>query len=459
MRGLVLARLLVTPEDSPGQEEPIENHGALLDDAPSILREVTLWPLAGVGLLSFILGFFLSRLGRSESSARRSQASDPTPHVELEAYRESQRTKARLEQENQTFSEFFQILTDFTKELDGKMDISLLPKELLKIVDKIFLPSQILIFLTDPNLPGRLILKESKNGPKSVGTVREIPMGEGKIGWVAQERTTMDQEDFVREMRSGGGSLDVPGYFGFKVDLCAPMLGNKQATQGVISVGGITRHPKFEKRLLSMIADLGAMSMINRRLMDEQRSKANSDGLTGLITKRYLQELLGEEIHKAETSHAPVSVFIFDLDHFKKLNDTHGHLTGDRVLKETAEVIRKTVREGDLPARWGGEEFLVVLPATPKEGACRAAEKVRDALARHTFHDDEGEAIARVTLSGGVATFPDDGRTQSELVGAADEALYQAKRAGRNKVLPAQPKFLSEPIEEPTLESERGPAA
>jgi len=430
-----------------------------MNDAPSILREVTLWPLAGVGVFAFVLGYLLSRMGRSEGTTRRVPSPDSGGYVDVDAYRESQRTKARLEQENQTFSEFFQLLTDFTRELDGKIDASLLPKQLLKIADKIFLPSQILIFLTDANVPGKLILKEAKSPPKDLGTSREISIGEGKIGWVAQMKTTMDQEDFVREMRTGGTNLDAPGHFRFKVDLCAPMLGNNQETQGVISVGGITRHPKFEKRLLSMIADLGAMSLMNRRLMDEQRSKANSDGLTGLITKRYLQELLGEEIHKSEVVHSPVSLFIFDLDHFKKLNDTHGHLTGDRVLKETAEVIRKTIREGDISARWGGEEFLLILPGTPKEGAWRAAEKVRDALARHVFHDDDGDPIGKVTLSGGVAAFPDDGRTQSELVGAADEALYRAKRSGRNKVLEAEPKFLSEAGEETLIGNESGGAA
>jgi diguanylate cyclase (GGDEF)-like protein len=383
-------------------------------------------------------------MGRGEAPTTRGASQESGAFVDLETFRESQKIKARLELENQAFSEFFQLLTDFTRELDGNMDISLLPRRLLGIVDKIFLPSQILVFITDPILTDRLILKESKSSAKDALAPREIPFGEGKIGWVAQSRTTMDQEDFVREMRTGGANLDAPGHFRFKVDLCAPMLENNQSLQGVISVGGITRHPKFEKRLLSMIADLGAMSLMNRRLMEGQRRKANSDGLTGLITKRYLQELLGEEIHKAEVENKPVSLFIFDLDHFKKLNDTHGHLTGDLVLKETAEVLRKTVREGDIAARWGGEEFLIILPATPKEGAWVAAEKVRQALARHVFHDEAGDPIAAVTLSGGVATFPGDGRTQSQLVGAADEALYGAKRSGRNKVMKAEPKFFSE---------------
>jgi diguanylate cyclase (GGDEF)-like protein len=426
---------------------------------PSILNEVTIWPLAGIGLCAFVLGFFIARMGRSEKRPAHPLAPESQGSVDLDAYRELQRSKSRLEQENQTYSDFFQVLTDFTKELDGSMDISMLPRRLMEVVDKIFLPGQIFIFLVDPNVPQSLILKEAKTISKDLGPTREIRFGEGKIGWVAQTGTTMDQEDFVREMRSGGANLDAPGHFRFKVELCAPMLANNHTTQGVISVGGITRHPKFEKRLLSMIADLGAMHLIIRRLMEEQRKKANSDGLTQLITKRYLQELLGEAIHKAEIDHKPVSVFIFDLDHFKKLNDTHGHLTGDRVLKETAEVVRKTIREADIAARWGGEEFLIVLPSTPKEGAWRAAEKVREGLARHTFHDDQGDAIGKVTLSGGIASFPDDGRTQSELVRAADEALYSAKRSGRDRVLKAEPKFLSDGNEEIYLGKEDSGAA
>src|SRR5437867_8432767 len=97
-----------------------------MNDVPSILREVTLWPLAGVGIFAFILGYLLSRMGRSEEGPRRAVNSESGAYIDMEAYRESQRAKARLEQENQTFSEFFQILTDFTKELDGKMDIALL---------------------------------------------------------------------------------------------------------------------------------------------------------------------------------------------------------------------------------------------------------------------------------------------------------------------------------------------
>ena len=140
---------------------------------------------------------------------------------------------------------------------------------------------------------------------------------------------------------------------------------------------------------------------------------------------------------------------IVDMDEFKSINDNYGHLTGDLVLQGTAEVLRRTVRDTDIAARWGGEEFLVVLPNTPKEGAWTAAEKVREALGKQLFHDEDGNPVAKVTLSGGVATFPEDGCQQTELVAAADRALYEAKETGRNKVLKSKPRFFSASGEEP----------
>ena len=421
-----------------------------MSDALSILREITIWPLAVLGVFAFFLGILLGRIGKPSRGSRRSITTDDGTFVDLEVHRESQKARARLEQENQVFSEFFQVLTDFTREMDGRQDRSTLARRLLEIVDKIFLPSQILVFLMDRNDPGSMILRESKGIALDPGCWKRVHVGEGKIGWVARHGTAMDQDDFVREMRTGEANWDAPGHFRFQVDLCVPMLANYRQIQGAISVGGITRHPKFEKRLLTTIGDLGGIALLNHGLMEDKEKKANSDGLTGLINKRYLKDLLGEEIHKAEVQGYPVSLFIFDLDHFKKFNDSYGHLTGDLVLQGTAEVLRRTLlRDTDIAARWGGEEFLVVLPNTPKEGAWTVAEKVREALGKEPFQDENGNPVEKVTLSGGVATFPEDGCQQTELVAAADKALYVAKRTGRNRVVKSEPTFFSDSGEEP----------
>jgi len=428
-----------------------------MSDALSIFSAITIWPLGILAVFAFVLGILIGRVGKASRASRRSVTTEAGTFVDVDVYRESQKAKARLEQENEVFSEFFRVLTDFTREMDGQQGRAAIARHLVEVVDRIFLPGQILVFLTERNDPDSLVLRDSKGFSAGTGPWSQVRIGQGKIGLVAEQRIAMDQEDFLREMKVGGGSRDPSTHFRFNVELCVPMLAENGHVQGVISAGGITRHPKFEKRLLTTIGDLGGIALLNNALMEDQKRKANSDGLTGLINKRYLTDLLGEAIHKAEVQQTPVSLFLFDLDHFKKLNDKYGHLTGDRVLQGTAEVLRRVVRDGDVAARWGGEEFLVILPDTPKEGAWKAAEKVRKALEIQVFQDEDGKPVTKVTLSGGVATFPEDGRQQSELVAEADKALYQAKQTGRNRVVKAEPEFLSLSREEPV--AKKGSAA
>jgi diguanylate cyclase (GGDEF)-like protein len=175
---------------------------------------------------------------------------------------------------------------------------------------------------------------------------------------------------------------------------------------------------------------------------------ANSDGLTKLFNKRFFMSRLSDEILKAEKGHYPFSLFIFDLDHFKHYNDTQGHQAGDEVLKLTGQILRDMVRPDDTAARYGGEEFIVILPQTPKDGAMIAAERIRAKVAEHPYANRESQPLKIVSLSGGIATFPDDGRTGTDLIAAADAALYRAKQAGRNRVLRAETKYFSDGSED-----------
>ena len=131
-----------------------------------------------------------------------------------------------------------------------------------------------------------------------------------------------------------------------------------------------------------------------------------------------------------------MSVFIFDIDHFKKYNDTQGHLAGDEVLRSVARVLEQSLRPGDIPCRYGGEEFLVAMPDTDKAAALRAADRIREAIASHPFPHAESQPLKRLTISGGVSALRTDGLDSTELIRHADQALYQAKAAGRNRVLP-----------------------
>ena len=160
---------------------------------------------------------------------------------------------------------------------------------------------------------------------------------------------------------------------------------------------------------------------------------AVTDELTGLYNYRFGREALTRELKRAERHQEPLSVFLFDLDDFKKVNDRWGHLFGNEVLVEVAGMVRLALRDTDLAVRFGGEEFLFILPGTPKHGALAMAERMRQRLAAHEFHPADGEQT-RVTLSGGVATYPNDGHDASTLIKRADQALYTIKTGEKNGV-------------------------
>ncbi len=170
------------------------------------------------------------------------------------------------------------------------------------------------------------------------------------------------------------------------------------------------------------------------RANDELRRMSQTDGLTGVDNRRHIEERLTEAFEHAARLNEPLAVVMTDVDHFKSVNDTYGHQAGDAVLRQVAEVLRETAREIDRVGRYGGEEFLVLLPGANVEDARHYAERARAAVAAREFAY-EGGALRR-TLSAGVAAWPHpDVRHQEALVKLADDALYVAKTAGRNRVV------------------------
>jgi diguanylate cyclase (GGDEF)-like protein len=169
---------------------------------------------------------------------------------------------------------------------------------------------------------------------------------------------------------------------------------------------------------------------VRQDITDRKRIEEISitDRLTGIYNRVRLDEVLKDEHERFKRYGDPFSVILFDLDHFKSINDTHGHLVGDRVLKEIAHLTRGMMRATDVPGRWGGEEFLIVSPHSDLEGAKQLAEKLRLAIAERDF----GKA-GRITASFGVATV-DARTTPDSLLKAVDDALYHAKENGRNRV-------------------------
>ena len=187
--------------------------------------------------------------------------------------------------------------------------------------------------------------------------------------------------------------------------------------------------------LVSLVLDITERTRTERAvqvLQEELREQAVHDALTGLYNRHFLEESFGRELLLAERTRHPVSVIMSDLDHFKEVNDRDGHLAGDEVLRVFGNLMKHDARASDIICRYGGEEFLMVLPGMTEKGAVERAEQLRCAMAATPV--SHGASQITVTASFGVATFPSHGRTTDELIAAADGALYSAKADGRNRV-------------------------
>ena len=199
-----------------------------------------------------------------------------------------------------------------------------------------------------------------------------------------------------------------------------------------------------EVRLLETVASQAALAIANARLYEKTVQLSLTDPLTGVFNRRSLGQRLQMELDRARRFGHPLSAVMVDVDHFKKYNDAHGHPMGDGVLQQVAATLRHTVRRVDLVARYGGEEFTVLLPQVPAEQALEVAEKLRQAIEGHAFPGGETQPLGRVTLSLGVATFPDDADDDVTLLDRADAALYHAKSSGRNRAVAYLPGMDSE---------------
>ena len=188
---------------------------------------------------------------------------------------------------------------------------------------------------------------------------------------------------------------------------------------------------------LEVLATHLAVSLSNARMVQKLETMATTDGLTGLLNKRAMLDAASQKIASAARFSRKLSVLVTDIDHFKKVNDTHGHAVGDVVIKGLGEILKRQKRGTDIVARFGGEEFVVVCEETDEAGAHLLAERIREELERTEFQCPQG--TFRVTCSLGIATYGEAGRSWDELFHAADEALYVSKKAGRNKTTAWQP--------------------
>jgi diguanylate cyclase (GGDEF)-like protein len=196
------------------------------------------------------------------------------------------------------------------------------------------------------------------------------------------------------------------------------------------------REPRFERATLNVVKaalEPAAIALDNAVRMQRAEALSVTDDLTQLYNSRYLAQVLRRETKRASRSGRPLSLLFIDLDGFKSINDKHGHLFGSRALVEAAGVIRDSARETDIVARFGGDEFALVLPDTGSDGAFFVGERIREKIAAWIFLKSIGLNIS-LTVSVGVATLPDVAASAEQLIQAADEAMYAVKDGGKNGI-------------------------
>ncbi|NJL32558.1 MAG: diguanylate cyclase [Chloroflexaceae bacterium] len=230
------------------------------------------------------------------------------------------------------------------------------------------------------------------------------------------------------------------GTYGLAAGLCIRLFSGNE-TLGMLvlgnspsAVGAAREHWKY---LAVNVADMLSLTFANLRLQERLKQQAIRDSLTGLYNRRYLDEMLSQEINQAVQQVQPIAAILVDLDHFKRFNDTYRHDGGDAVLREFARLLQTSTRRKSVVCRLGGEEFVLIMPNVNQDEAVHHAEELRRATEQLEV-EFEAWSIGGITASFGVAIFPQHGTSINSLIAAADQALYRAKAEGRNRVYAAQ---------------------
>ncbi len=213
-----------------------------------------------------------------------------------------------------------------------------------------------------------------------------------------------------------------------------PLKAKDKVNGVIISDNIFTKRPisQDDMRMFIMLANQAGLAIENSQLYEQAIIRSNSDSLTGLWNHGYFQHLLQSEIEKAKINKGTLSLIMLDMDNFKIYNDRLGHQAGDRILKELAHLLSDYSRKMDWVARYGGEEFAIILPQTNKKEALIIGERLRQIIDEHNFAQEEIMPNKKITVSLGIATFPEDSETNSELIAVADHRLYIAKEKGKN---------------------------
>jgi len=279
----------------------------------------------------------------------------------------------------------------------------------------------------------KIRLEEAKSSASALVIISGKPLG--KSFFLTKEKMTLGR-DLTADISIGETSISRTHTEFIKTDdgISAKDLGStngtfvndQKITEQVLNDGDLVRCGNTIFKFLKE----GKIENVHYNKM---YNLATKDDLTGALNKKAILDVLNDEFNRSQGNSLSLSLLFFDLDHFKKVNDTYGHLAGDYVLKETCQlIINKMIRQGDALGRYGGEEFALILRETPLQIAVDVAERLRSTVEKHPFHYDDKDIA--VTISVGVVTLDSTTKSSEDMIALADKALYEAKAQGRNRV-------------------------
>jgi len=350
-------------------------------------------------------------------------------NIQLVRYSKKKEKLAALHKKKTAYTRLKKITEALNSTYTLEKIVDFVAINILKTIDKRELS---LIFLVEEKTQGLALAGSYRPGMVGFAKIK-AKKGDDCDNWVLKQGQVLLIEDIKKEFRFNVEEIRKKNGREFRSLISAPLVSKRKIIGTLRLESPRAGEFNFEDlRLLNIIANLSSVAVQNSVLYQRVEELAIRDGLTGLFVHRYFQHRFQEEIQRAITGNAKLSLLMADLDHFKTYNDTYGHIAGDFLLKGIASILKESTVPGDFVARYGGEEFVLLLPHRSKKEAAELAERIRKRVEGTPFL--VRNKPTKITISMGVAAFPRDGNYREILLEKADTALYRAKEEGRNRV-------------------------